>query len=53
MSTHTAYIFMVNKNIFLNICFLELSEEFPRESKLVRTSGGKRFIGVRIIVVLL
>ena len=38
-----------NKKIFLNICFLELSEEFPRTQKRVRISHGKRAIGVRAI----
>ena len=36
MSTHK-YLFMIKKDknpkIFLNICFLELSDEFPRDSK--------------------
>ena len=39
--------------ISLNIYFLELSEEFPRDSKRVRISHGKRVIGVRVTEVLL
>ena len=38
--------------IFLNICFLELSEEFPRDSKQVLVSHGKRIISVGVTEVL-
>ena len=31
-----------DKNISLNICFLELSEEFRRTQKRVQISHGKR-----------
>ena len=44
LSTHN--IQFHDKKISLNICFLELSEEFCRDSKLVRISHGKRAIGV-------
>ena len=42
-----------NSLISINICFLELLEEFPRDSKKVRISYGKRAIDGRAIVVLL
>ena len=42
-----------NLKIFLNICFLELSKEFPSVSKTSSISRGKRVIGVRVIEVLL
>ena len=38
---------------FLNICFLDLSEEICRDSKQVRIIQGKRAIGVRVVEVLL
>ena len=43
-----------NPKLSLNICFLELLEEFPRDSKKpVRIGHGKQIIGVRVIKVLL
>ena len=60
MSTHNIQ-FHYQKEKLLNICFLELSEEFCRDSKKkkkkkkkkkrVRISHGKRAIGVRAIEV--
>ena len=32
----------------VNICFLELSEEFPRDSKTFRIRHDKRVTGVRV-----
>ena len=43
MSTHNIY-FMIkyekSPKISINICFLRLSREFPRDSKRVRISHG-------------
>ena len=51
MSTNnTQYHDKTRKNS-LNNCFLELSEEFRRDSKRVQISHGKRAIGVRVIEV--
>ena len=44
---------MINKKIFLNICFLELSEEFRKDSKTSSNHPNKRAIGVRVIEVLM
>ena len=43
----------LNDKFSLNICFLELSEEFEGTQKRVRISHGKRAIGIRAIEVLL
>ena len=39
-----------NPEISLNICFLELAEEFPRDSKRIQISHGIRVIDVRGIL---
>ena len=36
MSTHNKQLH--DKKIFLNICFLELSEEFPRDSQMFESA---------------
>ena len=55
MSTHNIHFHdKIRKKIpqiFLNICFVELSEELIRDSKRPRISHGKRAIGVRVIEV--
>ena len=54
MSTHNIQIHDKIRKLppkSLNICFLELSEEFRRDSKMVQISRGKRAIGVRAIEV--
>ena len=38
MSTHNIQF---HDTIFLNICFIELSEEFSRDSKTVEINHGK------------
>ena len=51
MSTHNIQFHDKIRKLPLNICFLELLEEFRRDSKQVQINHGKQAIGVRAIEV--
>ena len=51
MSTHSIQKYDNFLEISLNICFLELSEKFPRDKSKFKLAIGKGAIGVQVIKV--
>ena len=51
MSTHNIQFHYKIRKLSLNVCFLELSKNFPETQEIVRISHGKRAVGFRVIEV--